>query len=92
MLDSARFGNSKPCVRCLQTLGASGVRRVIFSTGAEAEAGEIAYQVSTVRDLLEESARDGGHRSRGDLWSLSNGMPPRLGGAGVQCRECVVAS
>ena len=91
MLDSARFGNSKPCVRCLQTLGASGVRRVIFSTGAEAEAGEIAYQVRTVRDLLEETARDGGHSSRGDLCS---GMAPRLGGAGTHpCAvECAVAA
>ena len=68
-------------------LSASGVRRVIFSTGAEVEEGEIAYQVRTVRDLLEETTRDGGHFSRGDLYSVSS----RLGGAGTQlecCAEC----
>ena len=52
--DAARFGNSRPCVRCLRVLDAMGVHRVIFSTG-EHKAGEeecISCEVHTVRELL----------------------------------------
>ena len=64
---AVRFGNSKPCVRCLHALGAAGVRRVVFSTGDASRAGALAYEVRTVQDLLDESDREGGHSSRGDL-------------------------
>ena len=66
---AVRFGNSKPCVRCLNALGAAGVRRVVFSTGDVPREGALAYEVRTVQDLLDESAREGGHSSRGDLSS-----------------------
>eukprot|EP00316_Scyphosphaera_apsteinii_P017501 CAMPEP_0119298104 /NCGR_PEP_ID=MMETSP1333-20130426/313_1 /TAXON_ID=418940 /ORGANISM="Scyphosphaera apsteinii, Strain RCC1455" /LENGTH=178 /DNA_ID=CAMNT_0007299121 /DNA_START=28 /DNA_END=565 /DNA_ORIENTATION=+ len=64
-MDPARFGNSKPCVRCLQALHAFGVRRVVFSTGSDKN-GEIEFEVRAVEDLLVESSQDGGHCSRGD--------------------------
>mmetsp|Transcript_14193 Transcript_14193/g.35223 ORF Transcript_14193/g.35223 Transcript_14193/m.35223 type:complete len:159 (-) Transcript_14193:81-557(-) len=71
--DAARFGNSRPCVRCLRVLDAMGVHRVIFSTG-EHKAGEeecISCEVHTVRELLRGAGGGAGgahpgHCSRGD--------------------------
>ena len=71
--DTARFGNSRPCVRCLRVLDAMGVNRVIFSTG-EQKAGEeecIGCEVHTVTELLRGAGSGAGgehpgHCSRGD--------------------------
>merc|ERR1740124_1544689 len=65
--DTARFGNSRPCVRCLRALDAMGVHRVIFSTGEAAEEGRIGCEVHTVHELLLGcDAGSPGHWSRGD--------------------------
>mmetsp|Transcript_14773 Transcript_14773/g.48304 ORF Transcript_14773/g.48304 Transcript_14773/m.48304 type:complete len:177 (+) Transcript_14773:140-670(+) len=64
--DTTRFGNSKPCVRCLQALDAAGIRRVIYTTGIFCQAGEVDCEVQHVADLLELSRIGGGHSSRGD--------------------------
>lgn len=69
-VDHTLFGNSKPCLRCLQALQALGVRRVLYTTGgASDDAGEIEYATRLVRDMLVEELFDGGHSSKGDrLW------------------------
>jgi len=64
--DPTRFGNSKPCVRCLQALDAAGIRRVVYTTGSFAENGEVDCAMQVVAELLDRSAVDGGHCSRGD--------------------------
>jgi hypothetical protein len=61
--DAARFGNSRPCIRCLRVLDAMGVNRVIFSTGEPAADGCIGCETHTVHELLRDV---GGHCSRGD--------------------------
>ena len=69
--DPARFGNSKPCLRCLHALAAVGVHRVIFTSGSSVEAlspaeqaEAIPYEVHSIRDLFSETT---GHSSRGDV-------------------------
>ena len=71
--DTARFGNSRPCVRCLRVLDAMGVNRVIFSTGEQKEGEEecIGCEVHTVTELLRGAGSGAGgehpgHCSRGD--------------------------
>ena len=61
--DAARFGNSRPCIRCLRLLDALGVNRVIFSTGEAAADGCIGCETHTVHELLRDVD---GHCSRGD--------------------------
>jgi len=69
-LDPARFGNSKPCVHCVRALDAVGVRRVVYTVGDKpGTAGDIDYEVRTVRELLQESDVEGGHSSRGNAAS-----------------------
>eukprot|EP00908_Phaeocystis_cordata_P010149 Transcript_20991.p2 GENE.Transcript_20991~~Transcript_20991.p2 ORF type:complete len:126 (-),score=33.93 Transcript_20991:98-475(-) len=64
--DTARFGNSRPCVRCLRVMDTMGVNRVIFSTGEAAEEdGCIACETHTVHELLR--SEEDQHCSRGDL-------------------------
>jgi hypothetical protein len=64
--DTTRFGNSKPCVRCLQALNAAGIRRVIYTTGSFCQGGEVNCEVQHVAELLQLSRIGGGHNSRGD--------------------------
>lgn len=72
--DLTRFGNSKPCLRCLHALEAVGVHRVIFTSGeryaachdAEPPAEQcIPCEVRTVGELVLEAGAEG-HSSRGD--------------------------
>lgn len=62
--DPSRFGNSKPCVRCLQALDAAGVRRVVFTTGVSAAQTNGAQPSSPLLEPLQggfkSCPRDGG--------------------------------
>lgn len=53
--DPSRFGNSKPCLRCLQALDSAGVRRVVFTTG-------VSPQASPQESPRERAAKGGAHR------------------------------
>ena len=70
--DPARFGFSQPCVRCLRTLAAFGVHRVIYSTGEDDCDGAVGYEVREVRALLAASS-ECGHCSRGDRGAVASG-------------------
>lgn len=78
--DTARFGNSKPCLRCLRALDAAAVHRVFYTTGATGSAPDsIGLEMKTVKELLRESLVSG-HHSRGDIALWQN----------VQRSNCVV--
>lgn len=70
--DPARFGFSKPCVRCLRALEEFGVHRVIFTTGKQDADGSIGCEVGVVHELLA-AARQSGHCSRGDEGAIACG-------------------
>ena len=98
--DPTRFGNSKPCLRCLHALMAVGVHRVIFTSGERVgpqpdALGEhcIPCEVRTVHELLLESCGEGqlrGHSSRGDVEAAhvcgyhAMGVPQAAGGHASQ--------
>lgn len=69
---AGRFGLSQPCVRCLRTLEAFGVQRVIFSTGEQGADGTIGCEIHPVTRLLLSSAHSG-HCSRGDEEAIARG-------------------
>ena len=71
--NTSLFGNSKPCVRCLQSLYAFGVKRVYYTTGeCKKESGDFDHKAELVLDLLVEAKAQGGHSSKGDrLWGES---------------------
>mmetsp|Transcript_24583 Transcript_24583/g.55960 ORF Transcript_24583/g.55960 Transcript_24583/m.55960 type:complete len:172 (-) Transcript_24583:413-928(-) len=52
--DLARFGNSKPCLRCLRALEAMGVHRVVYTSGAVVEPAPTEHASPT--PLTEEAA------------------------------------
>lgn len=95
--DPARFGFSKPCVRCLMALEEFGVHRVIFTTGKEEPDGGIGCEVGVVHDLLA-AAKEDGHSSRGDEGAIACGAlrayelastKGRASSSGAgECREC----
>ena len=68
-------------MRCLRTLEAFGVQRVIFSTGDANADGAIACEIQTVAQLLGSSAVRG-HCSRGDEEAIACGA--------LRCHECGV--
>ena len=69
---AGRFGLSQPCMRCLRTLEAFGVQRVIFSTGEQGADGTIGCEIHPVTRLLQSSAHSG-HCSRGDEEAIARG-------------------
>jgi hypothetical protein len=81
--DTTRFGNSKPCVRCLRALDSAGIRRVIYTTGSFCQGGEVDCEVHHVAELLQLSRIGRGHNSRGDaaagcaaVWAGVARLPP----------------
>jgi hypothetical protein len=59
-------------MRCLRTLEAFGVQRVIFSTGEQGADGSIGCEIHPVTRLLQSSAHSG-HCSRGDEEAIARG-------------------
>ncbi len=97
--DPARFGNSRPCVRCLQALEVAGVRRVVYTTGAHAEDGGVGVESHLVADLIEVARAAGGHSSRGDAaaagaaagGAAAGGAAAAGAAAGIAAACCAVA-
>ncbi|KAL1500664.1 hypothetical protein AB1Y20_013311 [Prymnesium parvum] len=92
--DPLRFGNSKPCLRCLHALAAVGVHRVIFTSGERVPSsfipGEqcIPCDVRSVDDLLMDAVVEG-HSSRGDVQIADASQAP---GCHVSAAQAAAAS